>query len=248
MSFWAFLVAAGNYNEFDQLIFFEDSVKKLGQILEKKGNYKVTILSTEATEEKDKPGLLAIKHRYRTFLSEIKSQLNPHDTILIYFMGHGGSSDRTEKDYFLPYNAMKGLDKEDSAVPLDWLETQMKMILGSKEIIQYNIFFFIDACRLKDTTLGWSGLKFIQTSLAQISEPPRRGERQPPAGISWIYSCQEGHLGHVVELNGHDQAIFTYHFIKFLKEARKHVSFRNLFYHCLIEKVPETASTNYLSQ
>lgn len=245
MSFWAFLVAVGNYlnNDYPKLLFFEDDVKELGQILEEKGKYKVTILSTE---DEEKPRRTEIMHHYRTFLRKIKSQLNPHDTILIYFMGHGGSSDRTEKDYFLPYDAYIDLDKEDSAVPLDWLEMQMKKILGSEEINDYNIFFIIDACRIKETTLGWSGLKSAQTTSSQILLPKSKAERQP-AGISWLYSCQAGHFGHTFHVEGQEHAIFTYHFIEFLKGANSHLLYDQL-HNFLVKRVPKTAKEKNKSQ
>jgi WD40 repeat protein len=203
---YAFLVGVMQYDktQFNSLQFSENDVTALSEQLQKVGFSKDNIvLMTQTSGAKDTrylPTKANISKQFGVLLKE----LQPEDTVLVVFSGHGVQFKNDSTHYFCPADAI--LADKSSLISVN----QMYSTLSSEKWCRaQNKLLIVDACRndpVSALSRSAGGAKGIDL------EPIGVKRTAPPKGLAAIYSCRENEMSweHPELKHG----VFLYHVIQ----------------------------------
>lgn len=209
---WAFLVGVSNYNynsETSKLKSFplcDRHVEEIAEILAADDDYTeesiITLTSESETGPKSTRNDILIE--FDRFLQEkVKSE----DTLLFYFVGHGGMY--YDSFYIFPKDACISKNKnllKETSISINTLNSQVEQSQSSNK----NVFFIIDACRDREAE-GLSGSTNIDISSEELNlkyDPEIISDY--PTGTSYLFSCSPNQLSRVLTLDGKKQSLFSY--------------------------------------
>lgn len=218
MTHWAFLVGISNYenkNDFITLEFCDLHAKEFANVLKESGDYedRSIILFTTTNQTNKKP----TRNRLISEFSKSLKKIQPKDTLLIYFVGHGGTY--KGKNYLFPMDAFIDHKNPDilmeTSITIEWFITQLE----SYESQTWNVFLIIDACRQrmsKSMSLSLLDEQFgIHEYEAQIID-------KYPAGIAFLFSCSPSQRAYSFDYEGKTLSIFSYILLEGLRGKIPH--------------------------
>jgi len=151
------------------------------------------------------------KHTNITFRFEkLAHRINPEDTFLFYFSGHGLEKDG--RHYLLSVNANQRtqLNLEQTSIPLDVLEGLMKNIQARK------LLFILDACRNKPSKSKGNSDNIMSRGLMEKAVKVMPGKKRGvPEYRAVIFACKEGERAY--EWAGKGHGVFTFYLLEGMK-------------------------------
>ncbi|MFX0066853.1 MAG: TIR domain-containing protein [Candidatus Hermodarchaeota archaeon] len=223
MAKWAFLIGVSQYDD-EQIValsYSELYVQMLQNILMKSGEYETVITLSSLGKKPVKRAIL------REF-SMLSRKILPKDTLLIYFIGHGGVlPDR--KFYLFPQDAVfSRIDSsllKESCIPLTWFVEY----LLERSTQEWTTFFIIDASRSNVLVYENEDEEII----GKMQEAPLHTE---PVGTSFLFACSPGQNNYsFIDQKGEMASIFSSAFIEIMQQGLS----RRLTYGMLIAEVEQ---------
>jgi len=207
---WAILVGIDDYKDpkITDLKCAVADVTAFREVLidQRIGGFDHVYLMTDKHKGKDYPEHNKIVFRFES----LAGQIDPEDTFLFYFSGHG-----LEKDgvyYLLSVNADKSTQNtlELTAVPLELLERLMKRIQARK------ILFILDTCRNDPTKSRSDSDNIMSRGLMEKTVKVMPGRKKGTPGYSAvIFACKEGERAYEWDEKGH--GVFSFYLLEGMK-------------------------------
>src|SRR4051794_20881591 len=196
---YALLVGVKAYdpNELHDLAYSEADMTGLATVLGA-GGYEPgnVVLMTQALGA-TKPRLLPLAANIRKELSLLLRDLEPADSVVVAFAGHGVQFAGEKSTYFCPADAK--LADRSTLVPLDDVYKQLE---GCKAGLK---MLLVDACRNDPRTRNSRSRSEVE--LESLNRPQ---VIPPPGGVLAFFSCSEGEKAQEYEELGH--GVF-FHFV-----------------------------------
>ena len=181
--FYAFLVGVKQYDktQFNPLQFCENDVTELAAQLQKVGFKKDNIVLMTQTVGATSTDFLPVKANISKQFGLILKELQPDDTLLVVFSGHGIQFKGEDIQYFCPQDA-KVADK-NTLISVNQMYTAMSTMCKAR-----NKLLVVDACRNDPVTGLAKSAKGIEL------DPIGVKRTEPPKGLAAIYSCRENEM------------------------------------------------------
>jgi hypothetical protein len=181
--FYAFLVGVKQYDktQFNPLQFCENDVTELAAQLQKVGFKKDNIVLMTQTVGATSTDFLPVKANISKQFGLILKELQPDDTLLVVFSGHGIQFKGEDIQYFCPQDA-KVADKK-TLISVNQMYTAMSTMCKAR-----NKLLVVDACRNDPVTGLAKSAKGIEL------DPIGVKRTEPPKGLAAIYSCRENEM------------------------------------------------------
>ena len=178
---YALLVGVKAYdpNELHDLAYSEADVTGLATVL-KAGGYEPAnvVLMTQALGA-TKPRLLPLAANIRKELSLLLQDLEPADSVVVAFAGHGVQFAGEKSTYFCPADAK--LADRSTLIPLDDVYRELEASKAGLKLL------LVDACRNDPRTKN--SRSRAEVELESLNRPQ---VVPPPGGVLAFFSCSEG--------------------------------------------------------
>jgi len=178
---YALLVGVKAYdpNELHELAYSEADVTGLATVL-KAGGYEPAnvVLMTQALGA-TKPRLLPLAANIRKELSLLLQDLEPADSVVVAFAGHGVQFAGEKSTYFCPADAK--LADRSTLIPLDDVYRELEASKAGLKLL------LVDACRNDPRTKN--SRSRAEVELESLNRPQ---VVPPPGGVLAFFSCSEG--------------------------------------------------------
>ena len=196
---YALLVGVRAYdpNELHDLTYSEADVTGLARVL-KAGGYEPgnVVLMTQSLGA-TKPRLLPLAANIRKELRLLLRDLEPADSVVVAFAGHGVQFAGEKSTYFCPADAK--LADRSSLIPLDDVYKELEACKAGLKLL------LVDACRNDPRTKN--SRSRAEVELESLNRPQ---VVPPPGGVLAFFSCSEGEKAQEYEELGH--GVF-FHFV-----------------------------------
>ena len=196
---YALLVGVRAYdpNELHDLMYSEADVTGLARVL-KAGGYESgnVVLMTQSLGA-TKPRLLPLAATIRNELRLLLRDLEPEDSVVVAFAGHGVQFAGEKSTYFCPADTK--LADRSSLVPLDDVYKELEACKAGLKLL------LVDACRNDPRTKN--SRSRAEVELESLNRPQ---VAPPPGGVLAFFSCSEGEKAQEYEELGH--GVF-FHFV-----------------------------------
>lgn len=250
MGNWAFLIGISKYDHQDQFNSYEfcdRHIMEFAKVLEDSGEYKkeaIRILTT-ATNTGD-----PVRNNIIIEFSRLLNELDYEDTLIVYFVGHGGSY--RGSNYIFPKDAF--IDENDPTILMN-TSISLNSLIGQLELRQsqaMNVFFITDACReiMSGAPIPSLSVETSQDVSTDVFEFDAGQIDDYPSGISFIFSCSPKQLAYSFVNEDIQHSIFSYALLEGLTDERKisfPVTYGKLVKY-LLKRVPIISRKEYPKQ
>ena len=206
---WALLVGIDNYqNDIGDLKYCVADVEAFRKELIETAGFKPdkVFLMTDRMSEQDQPSQINVILR----LDILAGQVQPEDTFIFYFSGHGISTDDQSFLLATDSNATTTTTLELSAIPLQ----KVRQILS--KIKAQQLLTIIDACRNNPASGRGSQDNLLSDDFARGFKVQRQaGSSGKPAVSATLYACSVGERAY--EWSEKKHGVFSYYLLEGLK-------------------------------
>ncbi len=207
---WAILVGIDHYEDpnITDLRCAVADVTAFKEVLtdQKIGDFDHVYLMTDKHKGNDYPTHTNITFRFEN----LASRINPEDTFLFYFSGHG--LEKGGRYYLLSVNSItrSQTNLKQTSIPLDVLEGLMKNIRARK------ILFILDACRNEPSKAKGGGDNIMSRGLMEKTVKVMPGKKKGVPGYSAVlFACKEKERAYEWDEKGH--GVFTFYLLEGMK-------------------------------
>jgi uncharacterized caspase-like protein len=206
---WALLVGINNYqNDISQLRFCVADVEAFGQSLVEVAGFKAknVHLMTDNGAAEDQPTHVNVIKR----LGILASRIQPDDTFIFYFSGHGIS--KTGRSFLLASNS--------DSTTVDTLEITAIPLQKVNEIISRvkakQVLSIIDACRNDPNSGRGDQDNVLDDTFARgFKVKPNKGSSGLPGVNATLYACSVGERAY--EWSDKEHGVFSYYLLQGLR-------------------------------
>jgi sulfatase modifying factor 1 len=173
---YALLVGVRQYdpNELRTLKFAEADVDGLAQVLRQSGYQSENVVLMTQSVGAQNTRFLPLGTNIRKELRLLLQDLNPEDSVLVAFAGHGVKFKTGEESYFCPQDAR--LNEKPTLIPLTEVYKELEKCKAGLRLL------LVDACRNDPLSRN------SRTASESITRPQIK---PPPGGIAAFFSCSE---------------------------------------------------------
>ena len=200
---YALLVGVKQYDkkQFNPLKFSEDDVTVLAEQLQKVGFKKDNIVLMTQSTGAQTIDLLPTRDRIGTQFNTLLKELQPEDTLLVVFSGHGVQFKEDSSQYFCPADAQ--LENKNSLISIKGIYSALS---NSAKCRAKNKLLIVDACRNEPISAAGKSAKGIDLDAIGVDR------KAPPQGLAAIYSCSQNEISW--EHPDLKHGVFLYHVIQ----------------------------------
>jgi hypothetical protein len=200
---YAFLVGVKQYDkkQFNPLKFSEDDVTVLAEQLQKVGFKKDNIVLMTQSTGAQTIDLLPTRDRIGTQFNTLLKELQPEDTLLVVFSGHGVQFKEDSSQYFCPADAQ--LENKNSLISIKGIYSALS---NSAKCRAKNKLLIVDACRNEPISAAGKSAKGVDLHAIGVDR------KAPPQGLAAIYSCSQNEISW--EHPDLKHGVFLYHVIQ----------------------------------
>ncbi|QEH38792.1 Serine/threonine-protein kinase pkn1 [Aquisphaera giovannonii] len=178
---YALLVGVRAYdpNELHELAYSEEDVTGLAEVLRAGGYEPTNVVLMTQTLGARRPRLLPVAANIRKELKLLLEDLEPADSVVVAFAGHGVQFAGEKANYFCPADAR--LADRSTLIPLDEVYKELEACRAGLKLL------LVDACRNDPRTKN--SRSRAEVDLESLSRPQ---VVPPPGGVMAFFSCSEG--------------------------------------------------------
>jgi formylglycine-generating enzyme required for sulfatase activity len=178
---YALLVGVRAYdpNELHELAYSEEDAAGLAAVLRAGGYQPLNLVLMTQTLGATRPRLLPLASNIRKELKLLLQDLEPADSVVVAFAGHGVQFAGEKSTYFCPADAK--LADRSTLIPLDEVYRELEACKAGLKLL------LVDACRNDPRTKN--SRSRAEVELESLNRPQAV---PPPGGVLAFFSCSEG--------------------------------------------------------